>query len=446
MQDDSFRAFKRDDLAALKKQNDLHLEELWLDPLYRRKSWSVAIACFLFYVCACGSLNTMTPILSSVLYEFSETTTYGATLSSLFVAVNAICALPVGLLISKYGFRKIGYIGFAFLFLGTLYGAVFVDSSESMLLGRILQGIGYTVPCVLDTAIIVQWFPAKRLGLPLGILGGASGLSSSLMHWAANAVMPYFGWRGLWWVLLLLIVFSFSLFCFCAKPGPGERLVSMEKHAEKSEKVKIVEVLKVPEIWACCIVFFSLSVILKGFMPFTNLIFVDNCGVDNATASNMSALFSFGLMFSGLVGGLIYDKAGKGKGVIFSVVTAIWVIGMVWGFTLADQLSAWCFCLIFGLLRVDRTFVGCVLPAFSPSPGVLSVALSLYIFIGQFMGGILGPYIMDYAQLLGGSWRACGVAVGVFGAVAVVSTAFLAHRLRKREIAAKKVAEVLTRS
>jgi MFS family permease len=422
-----------DDRIMRADAGSVGLGDPFAQPYSKVKAWLVVLACFLFYLSACASLNMMTPILNAVLTEFDQGTRYGATLSSLFVMANAVCAIPVGLLITKFGFRKVGYIGFAMLLGGAIYGATFVNSSTDMIVCRIIQGIGYTVPSIIDTAVIVQWFPARKLGVPLGIMGGASGLSSSIMHLVSNILTPYGTWRPVWWSLAVIVVVSFFFFLFFLKPGPGQALIDEEQKKPKSQRMKLRSILMVPQIWACSILFFTYSVILKGFMPFTNLIFIENCGCSNELASALSSVFSFGLMLSGLIGGVLYGKTGKYKGVVFLVISAIWFAGMCWGFTLHSVVAAWIFVTIFGALRVGRTFTHCVLPLFCPSPGALAIAMSFFVFVGQYLGGILGPYIMEFAQDVGGTWTACGWVVAVCGIVGTIVTAYLAVSFKKRE-------------
>ena len=60
------------------------------------------------------------------------------------------------------------------------------------------------------------------------------------------------------------------------------------------------------------------------------------------------------------------------------------------------------------------------LPEVTPSPAVLAFAVSIFTAVGQFCGGMLGPYTVSIAQTIGGGWQAVCVPVGCLWVIATI--------------------------
>lgn len=397
------------------------------------RAWLVAIVILLCSMSAAASNNILTPIMKSVLAEYNLPTTYGATLASVLMAINAIVTIPFGVLVNKYGIRKCGIIGLTILAIGAIVGATSTNPI-TLVIARCIQGVGYVAPLVLMPIILAQWFPKHKLGIAIGVCSAYAGIGNLMMLQTSNLVVPAWGWHALWWVLLVIIVVVMLLFVAFVKPGPGEAIVNAERNKPKAERASFRDVLKCPEVWMLTLVYLCFGMGVRGYAPFMSMIFQEQCGVSAAVANNLSSVLTFISIFGAMLGGIIYAKAGKKRGTALPIIVFL-SLGMIFlGFFIQSPEIAWIYVVFCGLFRpMVPGAITSALPEVSPSPAVLAFAVSIFTAVGQFCGGMLGPYMVSIAQTIGGSWKAVCVPVGCLWVLATIFAIFVGHSISKSE-------------
>ncbi len=123
----------------------------------------------------------------------------GATLGELELIANAylialaIGLLPAGRLADRFGRRKVfvaGVLGFAVASVGiALSGTVL-----ALVLCRVLQGFAGALLQPAALALLRNAFPVEKIGLPLGIWGGANALAIGLGPVIAGVIVQGFDW------------------------------------------------------------------------------------------------------------------------------------------------------------------------------------------------------------------------------------------------------------
>ena len=124
-------------------------------------------------------------------------------LTSVYFLSFAAMQLPLGILLDRYGPRRVQSI----LLLVAAVGAALFGAAEGfwlLLLARALIGLGVAGALVAGLKAIVLWFPKERMPLVNGcfIMLGALGAISATIP--AEVIASWLGWRGLFELLALL--------------------------------------------------------------------------------------------------------------------------------------------------------------------------------------------------------------------------------------------------
>jgi predicted MFS family arabinose efflux permease len=151
-------------------------------------------------------------------------------LTSAYLITFAVIQLPLGVMLDKYGPRRIE----AFLLLFAALGAAIFATATSfnmLVIGRALIGLGVSACLMAAFKSFVQWFPADRLPLANGLHMTAGGLgvlcASSPTAWLLETLV----WRDLFWMLAIatLLVAVIIFFAVPDKPLSVEQ-VDMTNH------------------------------------------------------------------------------------------------------------------------------------------------------------------------------------------------------------------------
>lgn len=402
-------------------------------PYSKTMAWMAVIAAMAFQLVGGGSLNMITPIMSSVLAEFGADTNFGATMSSIFTLVNIIMTVPTAWAINKWGFRSVGVVAYICLVLGALLGAMWVSDEASMIVVRIIQGLGYTVPFVLGAYVVTMWFPKDKQSLPIAMVGCMTYMCQVFTLQISKIAIPLAGWQGEFWAILIAAIIGFVLFFFFMKEGPGYEIAEAERKAkaEKKEKAGIGEVITSPYLWAICGVAFMYSVTTKGWAPFSNMIFVEACGVSESTASDLSTMTQFAKLPGALLVAWAMQKFLDKRGKIAAVFITVFFVAQSYMFLMSSAAEAWVCCTIIGLTGPVTTLCMICAPLFFDTPARLATALALYNTVGRYIAGLIAPYIISFSRGIFEGWVGGAVPCVIFGILGIGCAWFLGVQLDK---------------
>ncbi len=159
--------------------------------------------------------------------EFALTPSDLGFLTSMYLLAFAAIQLPLGVLLDRYGPRRVVAALLCVAASGALVFAVARDFTM-LSVGRALIGLGVSAGLMGAIKAFTLWFPLSRLATLNGFylaIGGIGGLSATA---PAEALLGPYGWRalftGLAGISLVVAVLIFTIVPEKKLPGSGETL------------------------------------------------------------------------------------------------------------------------------------------------------------------------------------------------------------------------------
>jgi sugar phosphate permease len=115
-------------------------------------------------------------------------------LLSAFAWAYALLQLPVGAASDRLGPRPVLGVGMTLWSLAQIASG-FVQSFGAFVVARVALGFGEAPLFTAGARAVVDWFPVKSRGVPLGLLNASSSLGPALAPPLLTALMLAFGWR-----------------------------------------------------------------------------------------------------------------------------------------------------------------------------------------------------------------------------------------------------------
>ena len=141
-------------------------------------------------------------------------------LTSVYLIAFAAVQLPLGVLLDKYGPRRIE----SFLLLFTALGAAIFATATSfnmLVIGRALIGLGVSACLMAAFKSFVQWFPADRLPLTNGLHMTAGGLGVLCASSPTAWLLETLAWRDLFWILAIATLLIAVIIFFAVPDKPS---------------------------------------------------------------------------------------------------------------------------------------------------------------------------------------------------------------------------------
>jgi predicted MFS family arabinose efflux permease len=155
--------------------------------------------------------------------EFALTPSDLGFLTATYLLSFAAFQLPLGVLLDRYGPRRVVAGLLCIAAIGALVFALARDFTM-LSIGRALIGLGVSAGLMGAIKAFTLWFPLSRLASLNGLYLAAGGLGGLAATAPAEALVGPFGWRALFLGLAALSVLSAALVFFVVpeKPLPGE--------------------------------------------------------------------------------------------------------------------------------------------------------------------------------------------------------------------------------
>lgn len=191
-------------------------------------------------------------MVGELMRDFAVGAAITGTLSSLYFYTYAGLQIPIGLLLDRFGPRRV-------LFLACLFsaaGSAFFASAHGLLpayIGRAMIGVGAAVTWVGALKLASLWFPPQRFALLTGLtmafgMAGAVGGQAPL-----GAAVEAFGWRGTLYFAAILAVILGALIWVVVRDHGNQPNVHARPADDNAPKPRMLDGLKLvvrtPQTW-----------------------------------------------------------------------------------------------------------------------------------------------------------------------------------------------------
>ncbi|MHA1713612.1 MAG: MFS transporter [Candidatus Ranarchaeia archaeon] len=186
-------------------------------PRYR---WAMLTLGFFFTTVFALGLQEVPPILGLIMDELNLNYVQAGSLMSGFTVTGLFFSVGWGLLLSKYGTRRMGWI-IILLFIGGNLASAFAVDYLSLLISRFVAGMGAQAMAIIGASIVSKWFRGKELGLALGIYTSAVPLGTILALNTYGIVGLALGWRTAILLTVGIGVLLFIAFAIVYREAPS---------------------------------------------------------------------------------------------------------------------------------------------------------------------------------------------------------------------------------
>ncbi|NWC94401.1 MULTISPECIES: MFS transporter [unclassified Pseudomonas] len=422
-----------------------------------RRGW---IAVFLFSLAMINYMDRIALSIAAkpIAEEFHLTSVGMGYLFSSFIWSYALFLIPVGLLIDKYGVKRVGGIGIFIWSLATaLTGAA--SSFASLLTARLVMGAGESVSNPVGAKVIREWIPSTERGTITAIFNSGSYAGPAICSLMLAALVAAFGWRvsfgiagaiGFLWLL--------AWYFFYGKPenvswlSEQERSLIVDSRAtdgsRDAQTYGLKQLIKTPTLWGLalaqgCNVYTQYLFLtwLPSYLQDARHLTIAKSGLFTAIPYAVAGVLC-------IVLGKLSDHylkkgggaaSGKRRNVIalsMLVSSGIVLIPFAQGITQLVVIFSLTLAGIASTTSLNFTLLNDLLP----SSGDVGRAMA-FVVVGGNIFGMLAPVVTGYLISATGSYNG---AFGIAGGLLITGAAAILMMTRKPMISQKRLTNLRT--
>ena len=348
-------------------------------------------------------------------------------LTSAYFLTFAAFQLPLGVLLDRYGPRRVDSILLLFAALGAFLFAV-GESVSQLLLARAFIGLGVSACLMASFKAFVMWFPSDRLPLVNGCIMAVGGFGALLVTAPMEVLLGVVDWRTVFVILCAVAAGAAAAIFFIVPRRPEEHAASQETMAAQVRG--LVGVFKSPIFWRIAPVatasqaaFLSIQGLWAG--PWLK----DVAGLSRQEVGEHLALIPVSMIIGFLSFGFLSDRLRRvgvrtvtvaATGMLLFMLAQLALIAL----PVVSPAALWC---AFGLFGTSGIVCYAVLSQSFPKTlaGRVNTALNLLAFSAAFgaqwgLGGLIGIFPADAA----GGYSAAGYQLAFAVALGVQLTCF----------------------
>ena len=171
-------------------------------------------------------LRTSVGVLSpNLMHDFNINPNNMGLLGGVFFLSFAIFQIPAGILIDKYGPRKVMSSVIIFAVLGSIIFAL-SNSFYILLIGRVLMGLGCSICLMGSLVLITRWTDSDQFSKLAGIILAVGGIGGVLATTPLSYFSELFGWRLSFWLAAAVTFCVMILYYFILEDRKNDLILN----------------------------------------------------------------------------------------------------------------------------------------------------------------------------------------------------------------------------
>ena len=168
----------------------------------------------IFFVLVLGSVITsivstvMSTALPVIMIDFNIPASQAQMVTSIYSLVSGIMILATAFIVKRFPTKNLFFVGMGLFTVGILCCAM-APTFSVMLLGRVIQGVGYGIIISMTQMVILIIIPSAKRGFAMGIYGLAVTFAPVVAPMIAGVIIDHWGWRLIFWIILLFCLVDF---------------------------------------------------------------------------------------------------------------------------------------------------------------------------------------------------------------------------------------------
>ena len=168
------------------------------------------------------SLGVLSP---NLMHDFNINPDNMGLLGGVFFLSFAIFQIPAGILIDKYGPRKVMSSVIIFAVLGSIIFAL-SNSFYILLIGRVLMGLGCSICLMGSLVLITRWTDSDQFSKLAGIILAIGGIGGLLATTPLSYFSELFGWRLSFWLAAAVTFCVMVLYYFILEDRKNDLILN----------------------------------------------------------------------------------------------------------------------------------------------------------------------------------------------------------------------------
>ena len=162
--------------------------------MHNRRLW---ICVFLFTLTLINYTDrvALSVAVTPISAEFGLSKVAMGYLLSSFLWMYVLCLIPVGLLVDRFGGKRVNAAGIGIWSTATVLTG-FTTGFVSMAATRIVMGMGESTSWPACNRVIREWFPASERGFANAVFGAGAAAGPAIGAVLVSAIVAWLGWRA----------------------------------------------------------------------------------------------------------------------------------------------------------------------------------------------------------------------------------------------------------
>lgn len=380
--------------------------------------WLLVALCFTLGVAGRSISDAFPVFVPALQQDFQANRASITVIYSFALLTSGLGATLGGWIVDRFGLRALTVSGIVAATIALLSASQATGLWQLYIFLGIVMGFGSaSVGGVMSSSILGRWFPARRLGVALGVAWSASGVGAIVVMPIAQHVISTEGWRHAYFIFAIVSAAFIPLLLFL----PWKRITAgapglQRIHAAADTGMTVAKAIRDWPFWALSASFCFTSIGIYAIAPQAMVYLVER-GMDGGYAARALAVAGF-LTPLGMVGfSWLADRGGRKIAALLAYgcsIAGVGMLAMVQG--PHDDIWLWLYVLLFGGSQGSRGPMISTLATlryrganFGRIYGLISIGMGVGGFIGAWVGGLLHDLTGGYAWVM--AFAACSLAM-----------------------------------